>query len=171
MVDMIYINMKRFFRGLNFELFLNSFLSLSLDKKCTVLLAAKHWSPKSVTCFVWCCFSDFPAVKWTVWRLNILHNVNISDIWIWMFLGPLFQVHGLVNFVVLEFVSYFHIHVKWTMPINKVLTCANIFFQISVLGFLSTENVVLFSWIQSFLQNIVLLGDTRAILFLKYRLC
>jgi hypothetical protein len=57
------------------------------------------------------------------------------------------------------------------MPINKVLTCANIFFQISVLGFLSTENVVLFSWIQSFLQNIVLLGDTRAILFLKYRLC
>lgn len=95
----------------------------------------------------------FPCHKVNRGILNILHNVNISDLSIGLFLRQLFEIQILVNFVVLEFVSSFHIDVKWLAHINKVFIYSNIFSQISLLGFLSTENMVLFSWVQCFVQN------------------
>jgi len=54
----------------------------------------------------------FPCHKVNGGTLNILQNVNISDLSIGLFLRQLFEVQILVNFVVLEFVSSFHIDVK-----------------------------------------------------------
>lgn len=113
----------------------------------------------------------FPCHKVNRRRLNILHNVNDSYLSIGLFQIALFEVQKLVNFVVLEFVSTFHIDVKWPAHINKVFICSNIFCQISLLGFLSTENMVLFSWFQSFVQNFVPLGVIRAFPFVNYLLC
>jgi hypothetical protein len=56
-----------------------------------------------------------------------------------MFLRPLFEVQVLVNFVVLDLVSSFHIDVKWPTLINTDFTSSNILFKIFLKEFFGPQ--------------------------------